>query len=105
MCLIFNERYLHPIEEQLPGYSEYKNVKRVISTLEMFAHKLVQNSLCLMIDDKNMLQLKVDVNNRLGSLYTNSNQPFRALDSFQTAYRYNEDDVDSLFGVALLNQL
>ncbi|XP_063397479.1 uncharacterized protein LOC134681763 [Mytilus trossulus] len=84
-------------ESQLSGseFSKFEHLKIAIRTHEQFAMK-VQKAHHSDIQRKILATLY----NNLGSIYTITNQRFRAIDSFQNAYDIDNDDHDSLFGIA-----
>ncbi|CAC5383103.1 unnamed protein product [Mytilus coruscus] len=77
-------------------FSKFKGLQIAIRTYEIFAMKVEKADTTSDI----RRQILATLFNCLGSFYTITQQRIRAIDSFEKAYNINNEDLDSLFGVA-----
>ncbi|CAG2203967.1 unnamed protein product [Mytilus edulis] len=77
-------------------FSKFKGLQISIRTYEIFAMKVEKADTSSDI----RRQILATLFNSLGSYYSITNQRIRAIDSFEKAYNINNEDLESLFGVA-----
>ncbi|XP_063416956.1 uncharacterized protein LOC134699280 [Mytilus trossulus] len=89
--------YRSEIDEQNESaLSKFNHLHIAIRTTEVFAMKVREATTTSNIKHQILSKLY----NTLGSFYAITDQGFRAVDSFQKAYDTDNNDYDSLFGVA-----